>query len=144
MRDKLKSLLFIFVCVTTGIVIADVVFILIFGDITQSQNGQAMLQVLLVAFLTSVVSLIYPSKEVSKRTGLILRIVHFVLVCAIVLTVGVEAEWYDTANIWMIVGMVAMVAVIFTAVYYASEVRNKHLAERMNERLEQFRDEDDE
>lgn len=143
-RERIKSLLFIFACVTTGTVIGNVVYILVFQDIRTSYYGQSLFRILLIALLTTLCSLIYPNRAISKRKEFLLASLHFILVCVIVLMFGMTGEWFEVGNVWMIVGAILVCAAIFAGVYGATEVRGKRLAAAMNERLKLMNGEDEE
>lgn len=143
-RERIKSLLFIFACVTTGTVIGNVVYILVFQDIRTSYYGQSLFRILLIALLTTLCSLIYPNRAISRREEFLLASLHFILVCVIVLMFGTTGEWFEVGNVWMIVGAILVCAAIFAGVYGATEVRGKRLAAAMNERLKQMNGEDEE
>lgn len=143
-RERIKSLLFIFACVTTGTVIGNVVYILLFQDIRTSYYGQSLSRILMIALLTTLCSLIYPNRAISRRKELLLASLHFILVCVIVLTLGITGEWFEVSNVWMIVGAILVCAAIFAGVYGAAEVRGRRLAAAMNERLKEMNGEDEE
>ena len=143
-RERIKSLLFIFACVTTGTVIGNVVYILLFQDIRTSYYGQSLSRILMIALLTTLCSLIYTNRAISRRKELLLASLHFILVCVIVLTLGITGEWFEVSNVWMIVGAILVCAAIFAGVYGATEVRGRRLAAAMNERLKEMNGEDEE
>ena len=143
-RERIKSLLFIFACVTTGTVIGNVVYILLFQDIRTSYYGQSLSRILMIALLTTLCSLIYPNRAISRRKELLLASLHFILVCVIVLTLGITGEWFEVSNVWMIVGAILVCAASFAGVYGAAEVRGRRLAAAMNERLKEMNGEDEE
>lgn len=139
--DKIKEIFFTFVCVTTSVVFANALYIQIFygpGTLVEMENYWI---ILILSFLTSLCNLIYPAREVSKKTGIVLTLIHFVLVTAIVLGFGSYMKWYEFNDPLMLVSMVLFIALIFAAVYVMVYIRNKKMANKMNECLKQFTDE---
>lgn len=134
---KLKDLFFVFVCVTTCVLFVSAVYITIYWP--QATLGVEILwQILIVSFLSSLGVYIYPDREVSKRTGILLTVVHYVETNALVLGCGFWFEWFYADNLLMVVGMVIVIALVFLTVSIAVQLRARQLAALMNERLQEY------
>lgn len=130
-----------FVYVVTMVVFASAVYITVYwGDSTL--GVKLLWEILLVSFLTSLSTLIYPEKTVSKKAIWMLRILHYVLVNVVVLGCGIWFEWFYADNLLMVLGMLLLIAVIFVLVSFIVWKRAAHTAELMNERLKTYQGEE--
>lgn len=138
---KLKDLLFVFVCVTTCVLFVSAVYITIFWPQT-TLGVEILWQILIVSFLSSLGIYIYPDREVSKRTEILLTIVHYIETNVLVLACGFWFEWFYVDNLGMVIGMVIVIALVFLTVSVAVQLRAKQLAALMNERLAEYQQKD--
>lgn len=140
---KLKDLFFVFVCVTTCVVFVTAVYITIFWPQTTTLKKEILWQILLVSFLSSLGIYIYPERELSGKMTLFLNILHYLETNVVVLGCGIWFEWFYADNLPMVLGMVVTIAFVFLLVYAVVWNRNKRMAERMNERLKEYREKGD-
>lgn len=136
MLDKLKVILYTFVCVTTCVVFGTAVFIKLFLD-TEIISADILWQILLVSFLCSAFSGIY-QKDGSNRRMKLLACLHYVEVNLVVLGCGIWFKWFRPENLVEVVGMLLIIAVIFVIVSVVVWQREKRVAEQMNERLKAY------
>lgn len=134
---KLKDLLFVFVCVTTCVLFVSAAYITIFWPQT-TLGVEILWQILMVSFLSSLGIYIYPEREVSKRTAVLLTAAHYIETNALVLGCGFWFEWFYADNLGMVVGMVVVIALVFLVVSVAVQFRARQLAALMNERLAEY------
>lgn len=138
---KLNDVFFVFVCVTTCVVFVTAVYIMIFWP-GATLGVEILWQILAVSFLCSLCIYIYPEREVSQRTTILLNILHYIVTNAIVLGCGIWFGWFYADNLPMVLGMVAVIAFVFILVSVAVWNRNKRLAVRLNERLKEYQQKD--
>ncbi|MBD5478040.1 MAG: DUF3021 domain-containing protein [Lachnospiraceae bacterium] len=138
---KIADMFNTFVYVVTAVVFGSAVYITIFwGDSTL--GVKLLWEILLVSFLCSLGTLIYPEKTVSKKVIWLLRTLHYVLVNVVVLGCGIWFEWFYADNLLMVLGMLFLIAVIFVTASFILWKRAAHTAELMNERLKTYRGEE--
>ncbi len=137
MLRRLRNMLFIYVCVTTCVLLVTALYITIFWP--QVTLGVEILwQILLVSFLCSVINSIYPWREVGKRTMLFIYVLRYVVTNAIVLGCGIWFGWFYTNDLPMVLAMLFSIAVIFALVSVVAWKRGKQQAALMNERLQVY------
>lgn len=140
---KLKELLLVFVSVTTCVVFVAAVYISVFWP--QVVLGVKILwQILLVSFLSSLGIFIYPERAVSGKTLMLLRVLHYIEVNVVVLGCGIWFGWFYVDNLPMALGMLAVIALVFLALSVAMWIRGKQMADRMNERLKEYQEKEEE
>lgn len=138
---KIADMFNTFVYVVTAVVFGSAVYITIFWG--ESTLGVKLLwQILLVSFLCSLGTLMYPEKQTGKKVLWLLRALHYVLVNAVVLGCGIWFEWFYADNLLMVLGMLLLIAVIFVTASYILWKRASHAAELMNERLKIYQGEE--
>lgn len=134
---KLNDVFFVFVCVTTCVVFVTAVYITIFWPDT-TLGVEILWQILAVSFLCSLCMYIYPERELSAKTTILLNILHYIVTNVIVLGCGIWFGWFYADNLPMVLGMVAVIAFVFALVSVAVWNRNKKMAALMNERLKGY------
>lgn len=139
MKNKIKTVLYTFAFVTTCVLFATALFTTVFGGKAGTVGTETLWQILLVSALCSAGSFIYPDYEVSKRVAAILTISHYIYVNVMVLGCGIWFGWFDVSNIFMVVTMVLLIAVIYIVVSAVMWKSAKKTATLMNERLEEYR-----
>lgn len=138
MKNKMKTVLYTFAFVTTCVLFATAFFTTLFFGESGEVGTDTLWQILGVSGLCSVGSLIYPEYEVSKRTALLLKTVHYIYVNVVVLGCGVWFGWFRADSIPMVVVMVLMIAAIFLTVSAVMWRSAKNTANLMNERLAEY------
>lgn len=137
MINRIKTVLYTFVFVTTCIVFASALFTTVFWE-TSDIGTEMLWQILIVSALCSLGSLIYPDYEVSKKPAVFLTILHYIIVNVVVLGCGLWFEWFFADNIRMIVVMLLLIAVIYFLVAAIMWKRAADMANLMNERLLEY------
>ena len=137
---RLRDVAFVFVCVTTCVLAVTALYITVFWQ--QAVLGVEILwQILGVSFLCSLVAGFYPQREIGKKALLCIYVCHYVLTNAIVLGCGIWFEWFYLDNLPMVLAMLLAIAAIFVFVSAVVWRRGKKQAERMNERLRLYQQE---
>ncbi|MDE6128514.1 MAG: DUF3021 domain-containing protein [Lachnospiraceae bacterium] len=138
---KIVDMFNTFVYVVTAVVFGSAVYITIFWG--ESTLGVKLLwEILLVSFLCSLGTLMYPEKQTSKKVLWLLRALHYVLVNMVVLGCGICFEWFYADNLLMVLGMLLLIATIFVTASLILWKRAAHAAELMNERLKMYQGEE--
>lgn len=137
---RLRDVAFVFMCVTTCVLFVTALYITVFWQ--QAVLGVEILwQILGVSFLCSLVTGFYPQREIGKKALQCIYVCHYVLTNAIVLGCGIWFEWFYLDNLPMVLAMLLAIAVIFVLVSAVVWRRGKKQAERMNERLRLYQQE---
>lgn len=138
MINRIKATLYTFVCVTTCIVFASALFTTIFWQ--ESDIGPEMLwQILIISALCSLGTMIYPDYEVTKRRAVCLTVLHYIIVNVVVLGGGILFGWFDADNLFMVLLMLLLIAVIYFLVSAIMWKRAENMASLMNEKLAEYR-----
>ena len=95
MKNRIKEIAQTFAWVTTGIVLANAIFITIVYHREVEVSSISFLAIPGVALLTSLCNLIYPNHEVSKKAMIIYKTIHYFLINAIVLACGSFIGWFS-------------------------------------------------
>lgn len=137
--NKLKTLLHTYLCVMSCVVLATALFITVF--MPQTELGVELLwQMMLVSFLCSVGSLMYPGRAISGKKTAVLILLHYLQVNAVVLGFGFYFQWFSVQHLPQVAGMLILINVIFLIISLVEWKRGKETAERMNRRLAEYQD----
>ena len=96
-------------------------------------------ELLLVSFLTSLGVLFY-TDDLNKKSMRLVCILHYLFNNVVVVGCGLWFGWIDAKNPLQIIGMVVLVAVIFSVVSVLSWKKAASEAEQMNERLVKYQE----
>lgn len=135
--EKLKELLFVFICVTTCVVFVTAAYITVFWKNT-SLEVDILWEILIISFLTSLGVYFYPGEKAGSKTVAACYILHYIYVNIVVLGCGIWFEWFYVDNLAMVLGMVLAIAAVFFLVSAAEWNRTKRMAALMNERLKGY------
>lgn len=124
-------------CVTTSVVFVTAVYITIYWPQT-TLGVEILWQILIVGFLGSLGIFIYPEREISRKMTLILCVLHYLETNALVLGCGIWFEWFEADNLFMVLGMVIAITVVFLLVTVIEWKKNNRMAAIMNERLKEY------
>lgn len=104
-------------------------------------SANTLWQVLLVSFLCTLSTLLYPWERKISKTELYIRIIiHYLLINVIVLGFGSRFGWYEPIHLTSTLSMLFSIAVIFAAVSLISWSHSAKDAKKMNERLEKYQE----
>lgn len=124
-----------FFYITSGILIVCAVNFEIAGMDTIPR--QTLWQILLSGFLTALVTLLFYPGDCRKKSTVILRcLLHYVLLCAVMLICGHWFGWlqFNPAGIAMMAVSVAVVYLLSFLAYYLIDLRQ---ADEINQRLKE-------
>lgn len=95
-------------------------------------------QVLTAGLLCGLVTTVLIREEAQTRKGLIVHFsIHYLLINAIILGCGALFDWYTMTPVGVVLMMVT-IALVYVAVTIISYLRDKSIADKINERLEHF------
>lgn len=135
--NKLKTLFFCFVCVTSFVVFVTAAYITIFWK-HASLGVEILWQILFVSLLCSLSLLFYPAREFGTKATVLIIVLHYITVNIIVMGCGLWFEWFDPNSLPMVLGMLFVIALVFVLVSAIMWNRDKKTAARMNERLQTY------
>ena len=136
---KIKFLFRLFSTVTVCVVISVALFTTVINP-ADSLSPAILWQILLVSWLCSMGSLIYPWKRTPGKTEMGIRmLLHYLLVNVIVLGAGLWFEWYRTDHLRSVLSMMICIAAVFAAVSAIELTKSSKEAKQMNERLKEFK-----
>lgn len=135
--NRIKNIASLFPNITTGVLISASIFINCLGR-QEKITSNILWQLLLCAFLGTIGSLIYPTKELPKRQTVILSVINYIYVNMIVIGCGIVFEWFDLADWGKIMLLIFLVAVVFVVVWGISVLKQQKLADEMNKRLAEY------
>ena len=135
---RLKVFLDVFTKVTTCILLGAAAYCsFFFYDGMFSRH--LLWELLLVSFLTSLGVLFY-TDDLNKKSMRLVCILHYLFNNVVVVGCGLWFGWIDAKNPLQIIGMVVLVAVIFSVVSVLSWKKAASEAEQMNERLVKYQE----
>lgn len=138
---KIREVFQTFVCVVTAVVFGSAVYITIFWR-EAALEVKLLWEILLVSFLCSLGTLLYPEKNTGKKVIWMCRALHYALVNAVVLGCGIWFEWLYADNLPMVFGMLVLIAAIFAAASFIFWKQSLRTAALMNERLKMYQDDE--
>lgn len=137
MIERIKVVLTTFCYVTTCVVCGTAIFMNVFYE--DPQNGPEILwQIMFVSFLCSLGTCIYPDREMSGREMKVRIFIHYIMVNMIVLGCGNGYQWFRVGDVWMVIGMLVTIAVIFAIVSGVMWHQTKKEAKQLNEKLQEY------
>lgn len=135
---RIKVFLDVFTKVTTSILLGAAAYCsFFFYDGMFSRH--LLWELLLVSFLTSLGVLFY-TDDLNKKSMRLVCILHYLFNNVVVVGCGLWFGWIDAKNPLQIIGMVVLVAVIFSVVSVLSWKKAASEAEQMNERLVKYQE----
>lgn len=135
--NRIKSFLHCYVCVMSCVTLATAVFITVF--MPEVELGVELLwQMMLVSFLCSIFSLLYPGKTISKKKMALLIALHYVEVHGVVLGFGFLFSWFSIEYLPHVIGMLILINGIFLLISAVEWSREKEIARQMNRRLAEY------
>lgn len=135
--NKMKTLLHTYVCVMSSVVLATAVFITVFMPAVEL-GVELLWQMMLVSFLCSTGSLLYPEKAISKKRMALLVFLHYGEVNVVVLGLGFYFNWFSIKYLPHVIGMLILINVIFLIVSWEERKRAEKIARQMNQRLAEY------
>lgn len=136
--ERLKELIYVFTCVTTGVFLATTIFTSIFYH-NSVMGGDLLWQMLIVDVFCCFGNFLYPISRKLTKTSFYLRVLtHYLYINVVTIGFGLYFTWFFADNIYMMLTMVLLVAVVFIVVASSMRYRSCHLADEMNSRLQQY------
>lgn len=135
LKQWLKTLFLLFCCVTTFLLLLIALQgVFLYPDL--ALGGMDMLKLMSISFASVLPSLIFLGSEKASRLKVIfLRILHFILTAGTVFGLQIIYGFMDATNA---VYVAIVFLVIYTTAYIIIEIREKRLADRLNEKINAF------
>ena len=106
---------------------------------TDAVTPDILWQILVVAFLCTASTLLYPWEHTPKKAEFCIRVgIHYIIINFIILFFGNWFEWYRITSFKSVLFMLVTIAVIFILVSIASSSRSLKDTKEMNERLKKY------
>lgn len=137
-KDKIKEIAFTFAWITTFIVLANAIMTTIYYDPGDTVSVFSLWGILGVAFLTSLGNLLYWNRDMSTKSYLIRKVIHYIYILSIVMGCGGYLGWVHWDDLFEALMIATLVTLIFFAVFALNIVRDKQQAQVINKQLEQF------
>ena len=134
---KIKEIFLTFCMITTGIVFATLIYVMIFYEMNDL-GADILWQILVTSFLCSLGNLIHPMREVGKRRFKVDILLHYLYINAVVLGTGDYFEWFDFSVPSMTLGMMALIIIVFIVVSAAIWTMETRESRRLNVKLQEY------
>ena len=133
--ESVKKVIQTYFYVLSGSIISTAIFMTIFLPDLYF-NVEVIWQVIVVAAITSLGTLIYRTKrEISKNQMRIRHIIHFTYINVVVLGCAIIWKWININCLSQFITMVLLVAGVYFSVTAAMFSNEKRIAESINQRL---------
>lgn len=137
-KKRMVELLLTFCMVTTGSVFVCAVYNKIFWPYDSSLDENILWQLLALAFLCSMGNFLYPYREISRKRGLIEKVVHYLYINAVVLGCGYGFGWIDKDNVPMLIVMLLGIFLVFAVVSFVVWRLHARESENLNRKLREY------
>lgn len=142
-----QSVLAYFFRITTSVVFVSAVYITVFWGVDGEFSVRLLWQILGSSAVCALCScLVFSSqvsgKELSKRGMQIRMVLLYIYINVIILSCGFIFEWFYLSDWKMILGMELCIAFTFCAVTVLSYFADYKAAEKMNQRLQERKQQD--
>ncbi len=133
--ESVKKVIQTYFYVLSGSIISTAIFMTIFLPDLYF-NVEVIWQVIVVAAITSLGTLIYRTKrEISKNQMRIRHIIHFTYINIVVLGCAIILKWININRLSQFITLVLLVAGVYFSVTAAMFSNEKRIAESINQRL---------
>ncbi|MBP1754935.1 MAG: hypothetical protein H6Q59_1333 [Firmicutes bacterium] len=131
----IKKIIKTFFFVLAGSILSTAIFITIFWPGLTFPIA-VIWQVIVMAAITSVGTLLFYSKrEISKRQMRLRIILHYAYINFVVLATAFVCGWLDFTNLVQVVSMIILVAAVYFSVNLVMFQSEKRIADNINQRL---------
>lgn len=137
-KKRMVELLLTFCMVTTGSVLVCAVYNKIFWPYDSSLDENILWQLLALAFLCSMGNFLHPYREISRKRGMIEKVVHYLYINAVVLGCGYGFGWIDKDNVPMLIVMLLGIFLVFAVVSFVVWRLHARESENLNRKLREY------
>lgn len=139
MTKRIKEMLLELILIMAGILVCTTVFCTIFFPYVQF-GIDLLWQMVALAFICTVPGFVFVSKkELAKNQMLVRHIIHLCVLLALLLFFAFRWRWIDAWDIVQIVVFIVMFVFVYIMVSFFSYEKDKKVANKLNERLERFK-----
>lgn len=139
MREFFKKLLQAYFIIVTCTLFSSALFITIFNHGAKVSSG-FLWQVLLFSLgATLTMFILYSKKELSKSALIIRKILHYISLNILLISLGIYWGWFSIDYMFQIFVIVINVAVVYAIVEALLCFSNIKQAERFNEKIKEYK-----
>jgi hypothetical protein len=141
LKDMLVSMFYTACVITTCMIFFIGLYLVLFTP-HLILDGRDMLGVIFTAFVSVLPTLVFAMKDKMSYKGvLFLRTIHFILTAGIVFGSMMYFKWLNILNA---VYFISVFFIVYIVVNVISTIRDKKLADKLNERINAFHDAENE
>lgn len=136
MKDKIKTLIYIFSLIVTAIFIIDSIFLLIFKGKESALSVVDVLFILLDAFICALCYLPFLSdKGFSKTKMVLMQTGYFLVINAVVLVTGLFLNWFSFKNPVSFFEFEGVIIFSYVLAIFTAYKIDSGTADKMNQKL---------
>lgn len=136
--ERIKNMMNTFVWVTTLVVFSTALYITVFWKGAELVGADILWQILVTSLVCSMgMLMVDPQSGGSKKKMLMVNVLYYIYVNVIVMTAGFLFKWFYIDNLPMVGGMLVLIAVVFLCIRVVFYLRDRALAAKMMERLQE-------
>lgn len=134
----IREILLTFCMVTTGSILVSAAYIKVFWPGDPQVSVDILWQLPLIAFICCLGNLFYARREVSRRSMLCRKLLHYLYINAVVLGGGYHFSWIERGNLPMLAVMALGILAVFVVVSAVVWNWNKKETQRLNSKLQEY------
>ncbi|MCC0634500.1 DUF3021 family protein [Clostridioides sp. ZZV15-6388] len=135
----LKNVVRYFCMITTGVLISVFTFCLLFSP-DETFSISIFQQILLIALVTSLSTLIFYSKrELGRKELLIRQVIHMIFLFVFVMWFSFKSNWIDSGHIFQALFIALSIFIIYLCITLATCKRDKKESILLNKGLKEYR-----
>lgn len=139
MKDKIKTLIYIFSLIVTAIFIIDSIFLLIFKGKGAVLSVVDVLFILLDAFICAFCYLpLLSDKGFSKTKMVLMQTGYFLVINAVVLLTGLFLNWFSFKNPASFFEFEGVIVFSYVLAFFTAYKIDSGTADKMNQKLKQM------
>lgn len=137
-KRKIREILLTFCMVTTGSILVSAAYIKVFWPGDPQVNVDILWQLPLIAFVCCLGNFFYSQREVSRRSILCRKLLHYLYINAVVLGGGYHFAWIERGNLPMLAVMAFGILIVFAAVSAVLWSWHKKETANLNRKLQEY------
>ncbi|MCM1039549.1 MAG: DUF3021 domain-containing protein [Roseburia sp.] len=139
MMDKIKEILYTFVCVVTGVLFSCALFITIFYR-EDALSVNLLWEILATSLVCAAGNLFFLHREQPKRRIRVLAFFHYLYINVVVFGCAALFDWFDIGNWKMSAFLFLSIVVIYVAVCWGVWHRGRKESQILNQHLKEYQE----
>lgn len=139
MLDKIKEIIYTFVCVVTGVVFSCALFITIFYR-EDALSVNLLWEILATSFICAIGNLFFLHRKQPKKRMRVLALLHYIYINVVVFGCAAAFNWFDIGNLKMTGFLFFSIAAIYVAVCWGIWHRGRQESQILNQRLKEYQE----